>query len=378
MDLWLDSQGGKEDDGDYDSESDEEIGIRRGGGEGGIRGAEQVTSEYVADGGEEGLYFILCNPSKSKMFQGRSTGRRLKRLVLKFGLYQLLYGWVSTSFPSLQLHRFTPSSTSTILSYIQFLLTFFLPYSPLFVSCSWVLMIIAIQETNTFPLDQGWFGQVKYGSSILNLTWCISFPTVLFATLGMFAIRNWPSLVTNRELLTSLLQIYLGVFILIFIVGAWCITITFLTFSNVEWNKISKAVSPYNLYVATVCFLLPYLATLLYYLLDLHYLMDSLSSRSAVIREPGRHKGECIISLPSSPLLPPLSPFLLTLHPCTISIINQPTNQPTNQPRRHRSFRCHHLEHMRYVLLWDTLHGPFRCGTNPGHCLSSAVGMFGT
>ena len=97
MDLWLDSQGGKEDDGDYDSESDEEIGIRRGGGEGGIRGAEQVTSEYVADGGEEGLYFILCNPSKSKMFQGRSTGRRLKRLVLKFGLYQLLYGYPHSS-----------------------------------------------------------------------------------------------------------------------------------------------------------------------------------------------------------------------------------------------------------------------------------------
>ena len=249
-------------------------------------------------------------------------------------------------------------------------------------------MIIAIQETSTFPLDQGWFGQVKYGSSILNLTWCVSFPTVLFATLGMFAIRNWPSLVTNRELLTSLLQIYLGVFILIFIVGAWCITISFLTFSNVEWNKISKAVSPYNLYVATVCFLLPYLATLLYYLLDLHYLMDSLSSRSAVIREPGRHKGECIISLPSSPLLPPLSPSLFTLIISSTStplsfLPNSPSlhyinHQPTNQPRRHRSFRCHHLEHMRYVLLWDTLHGPFRCGTNPGHCLSSAIGMFGT
>ena len=216
MDLWLDSQnGGKEVEGDYDSESgDEEVGIRKGGGGDGTRGAEQVTSEYVPDGGEVGLYFMLCNPSKSKMFQGRSTGRRLKRLVLKFGLYQLFYGWI--------------------------------------------LVIIAIQETNTFPLNQGWFGQIKYGSSILNLTWCVSFPSVLFSCLGMMAIRNWPSLVTNRELLTSLLQIYLGAFILVFITGAWCITVTFLTFSNVEWNKISKASSPYNLYVATAVFLLPY------------------------------------------------------------------------------------------------------------------------
>ena len=253
MDLWLDSQnGGKEQEDDYDSESDEEAGIRSGGGGSygggdGTRGAEQVTSEYVPDGGEEGLYFILCNPSKSKMFQGRSTGRRLKRLVLKFGLYQLFYGSI--------------------------------------------LMIIAISETNSFPLDQGWFGQIKYGSSIVNLTWCVSFPSVLFSCLAMFSVRNWPSLVTSRDLLTSLLQIYLGVFILIFITGGWCITVTFLTFSNVEWNKIPKAASPYNLYVATAVFLLPYLATLLYYLLDLHYLMDSLSSRSAVIREPGRHKG---------------------------------------------------------------------------------------
>ena len=35
---------------------------------------------------------------------------------------------------------------------------------------------------------------------------------------------------------------------------------------------------------------MPYLAALLYYILDLHYLLDELAVRGSVIREPGRPK----------------------------------------------------------------------------------------
>ena len=96
--------------------------------------------------------------------------------------------------------------------------------------------------------------------------------------------------VTNRELFGNLLKIYFVHFTLVFLVGLWCIVVLFLTFQSVNFGKISAAVNPYSLYVCTALFLLPYLATLLYYLMDLHYLLDELSMRG-VIREPGRRKG---------------------------------------------------------------------------------------
>lgn len=53
----------------------------------------------------------------------------------------------------------------------------------------------------------------------------------------MMAVRNWPSLVTNRALLSSLMRIYMGTCFILFIVALWCACVTFLTFRKVkDWG----------------------------------------------------------------------------------------------------------------------------------------------
>ena len=178
-----------------------------------------------------------------KAFRGNTTGRKIKRLILNFCGWQLLFGFA--------------------------------------------LLVIAVYEVVNFPLDGGYFATIKYGSSVLNLTWVVAFPSFLVALLSMMALRNWATLCTNRSLLTSMLRIYLAIFALIWIIAVWCAAVLFLTFVGVNFAKVSKAVTPLPLFISTAVFLLPYILVILYYTFDLHYLMDEIEA-GGQIREPGR------------------------------------------------------------------------------------------
>ena len=156
MHLYLESQSQPLDyvPGDYsaysdDDSSDEENQTAKRPLRGGLRDAEEVDVEVDDD--DDGLGFALANALK-----GKTTGRRIKRCIFKFGLYQLFFGIA--------------------------------------------LMGIAGWETTNFPLDGGWFSEVKYGSSVRNLTWVVSFPSCLMAVVGMVAVRYWSSLVSAYSL----------------------------------------------------------------------------------------------------------------------------------------------------------------------------------
>lgn len=138
------SQEYSDDDSD-DSDEENQTGFRPYG----VRGAEEVHrgDDDDDDDGDEGFGFAMVNALK-----GRTTGRRIKRCIFKFGLYQLFFGIA--------------------------------------------LMGIACWETTYYPLTEGWFAEVKYGSSIRNLTWVVSFPSCLMAIVGMVAIWYWASLVS--------------------------------------------------------------------------------------------------------------------------------------------------------------------------------------
>ena len=99
-------------------------------------------------------------------------------------------------------------------------------------------------------------------------------------------MRNWASLVTSRDLFLSLLRIYLVFFSLMFVLAAWGLVVTFGIFNNVDFNKINPVINPYGLFIATVVFLIPYSLVLLYYILDLHYLMEEMEH--GTIKEPGK------------------------------------------------------------------------------------------
>ena len=90
----------------------------------GARAAELAELVYFADDPDE----LSINRCWRKSFKGATTGRRLKRLVCRFGTYQMLFGGG--------------------------------------------LMGIAAYETITYPLDEGWFAATTYGWSVRNLTWC--------------------------------------------------------------------------------------------------------------------------------------------------------------------------------------------------------------
>lgn len=178
------------------------------------------------------------------LFKGATVGRKIKRLVLNFTGWQLFFG-----------------------------------FSLLVIACD--------ESTNYQPgVGTGWFTTIKFGSSVLNLTWVVAFPSFGMSLLSIFAMRNWASLVTNRELFQSLLRIYLVFFVLMFLLAAWGLAVTFGIFNNVDFNKINPVINPYGLFIATVVFLIPYSLVLLYYILDLHYLIEEMEH--GTIKELGK------------------------------------------------------------------------------------------
>eukprot|EP01031_Cornospumella_fuschlensis_P030156 gene30156-36428_t len=189
---------------------------------------------------EDEEYEGECGYLLMRALRGKTVGRRLRRKLFKFGLAQLF--------------------------------------------CGFPLWVMAILETENFT-NTSQFDTARFGSSLIALTWCVSFPSFLIGIATMIAFKNWASLVTNRRLLVDLMRIYTAALIIIFILSVWLACAMFLTFRGVNnWgsNVTLQSMLPY--YICTLLFLLPYLPILFLYTLDISYLTDEVE-RGGVIEE---------------------------------------------------------------------------------------------
>jgi hypothetical protein len=54
----------------------------------------------------------------------------------------------------------------------------------------------------------------------------------------MIAIKNWASLVTNRQLFIKLMYVNLLYLVLAFAITGWFVSVFFLTFRGVKWDEV--------------------------------------------------------------------------------------------------------------------------------------------
>lgn len=195
---------------------------------------------YVLALGDEDIVDRVTN-----LLTGKSTGRRIKRVIFKYGLYQTVLGFM------------------------------------LVVISSYADVNFRFLESFNLPL---------HGAPVLTLMWLVSFPTFFMGLLSLLAVYYWASLCTNRQLFTSLLRIYFGILALLFIFTLWLICALFLTFKNADFKTNPDMIAVYPSYVVTIICVLPYLPSLVYYLMDVHYLNDEIKANGA-ITEPNPPKG---------------------------------------------------------------------------------------
>ena len=176
-----------------------------------------------------------------KHFGGRSSGRRLKRVVAKFGCMQLV--------------------------------------------CGAGLVIITGCESQLFPGEEH-FATLKYGASLMSLMYIISIPTFLLGLSSLLLLRFWTTLTTNRQLLVMVARGYALICAPLFVFLLWTLIVMFLAFQGVEWKNdpLLTIILPY--YVISVFLVLVILLTFLYYMMDLSYLADEAQRRESVIGEP--------------------------------------------------------------------------------------------
>jgi len=176
-----------------------------------------------------------------KALRGKTVGRRLKRNLFKFAVFQTI--------------------------------------------CSFSLLIITMQAWDNFR-ETEYYDSPKYGATLLGLMWVVSFPSLCvgFITLGL--VRNWASLTTNRGLLSNLMRVYVVFFFGMFIFSLWLACATFLTFKKVsDWNADVTLARIFPYYVCTIIFLMPYLAAQAYYTLEISYYIDGIDT-GGIIAEP--------------------------------------------------------------------------------------------
>jgi hypothetical protein len=125
------------------------------------------------------------------LMSGKSTGRRIKRVIGKYGLFQTILGFVLV----------------VLSAYADIWFRF-------------------LKEFNT----------ASHGSAVLTLMWLVSFPSFINGLLSLLAVYYWAALCTNRELLTTLLRTYFGILCVLFIFTLWLLCALFLTFGKVNWK----------------------------------------------------------------------------------------------------------------------------------------------
>ena len=130
--------------------------------------------------GECGYWLVI-------MLRGKTTGRRLKRIIFKAGLFQLI--------------------------------------------CGFILLMITIYINDNFWYT-GYYGTMRLGASLLSLMWLVSFPSVLAGLFSMLIIKYWPTLVTNRNIIINLMRMYMVIMVMLLISVCWCISSLIISFKG--------------------------------------------------------------------------------------------------------------------------------------------------
>lgn len=91
------------------------------------------------------------------------------------------------------------------------------------------------------------------------------------------AVRHWATLVSNRRLLANLMRIYQLLTFITFIIVLWTICALFMVFGKrKDWSESAKIAQMLPYFVCLCIFLLPYVAFLFLYTLDVSYLTDEV------------------------------------------------------------------------------------------------------
>ena len=179
-----------------------------------------------------------------KLLRGTTAGRQLKRNIAKFTVFQIAAG---------------------------------IPF---------ILMAAIVDRNYNMSIV---YTLATYGASLLNLTYLIAICTIFLALCSILIIKYWASLCTNRKLLLEIMKIYIILFIAIFILLLWLFIALFSTFKRInseQWTSEIRYTAIFPVYLSTVIFGIPYLGALVYYCLDIWYLIFEIEQNGADIEEP--------------------------------------------------------------------------------------------
>ena len=204
----------------------------------------EYDEQREKDNNDDELYSGEIGYWVVKMLRGTTAGRQLKRNIAKFTCYQVAAG---------------------------------IPF---------IIMAAIVERSYNMSKI---YTLAKYGASLLNLTYLIAICTIFLALCSTLIIRYWASICTNRKLLIEIMRIYVILFMVVLglLIWLWCaLFMTFKNVSNMQWTNELVYTALFPVYISTIIFGLPYTTALVYYCLDIWYLIFEIGENGADIEEP--------------------------------------------------------------------------------------------
>lgn len=205
---------------------------------------EEYNEQKEKDNNDDELYGSEIGYWIVKLLRGTTAGRQLKRNIAKFTCYQIAAG---------------------------------IPF---------IIMAAIVERSYNMSTV---YTLSKYGASLLNLTYLIAICTLFLALCSILIIRYWASICTNRKLLLEIMRIYVIFFMVVLglLVWLWCaLFMTFQRVTNIEWTSNIVYTALFPVYLSTIIFGIPYTIALVYYCLDIWYLIFEIGENGADIDEP--------------------------------------------------------------------------------------------
>jgi len=209
---------------------------------------DEVRQAFVPDIEFEGeLGYSLL-----RAMRGRTTGRRLKRELFKQALVQIIVS---------------------------------------------VGMIIMTNQAANELIITRFFAKSTYCKSLISLWWLVCIIGFMLSFVTGFIAYGWPSLVTNRQLTSTILKIYMliqfvnWIFTLATLVTSWR---TFRENTRYDLTPTEKALLPY--YITSILFLFPYMLCICGNFMNISYLNDELEFGGNIL-EPVRDAPEKVWDL---------------------------------------------------------------------------------
>lgn len=175
--------------------------------------------------------------------RGTTIGRKLKRIIFTFGVYQCIAGFVLT--------------------------------------------LIGISGANNPQLQKVYNISKMNSPDLQTLTLLTGIFTFLWGIGSMCIFKLWGAFCTSRLLLITIMKIYMFIDMICLIFSLWTVIILFACFEGVDF-RLEKQQENYVLssFVFSVIFLFPYIVLLIYYPLEISYFSDELHYEGVQIEEP--------------------------------------------------------------------------------------------